>query len=331
MKIAMLGSQEDAFQRVFSQAFLEKLSRYGTVSKRISETDLEANKVFLAECEVAFSTWGMLKLTEAQIKTYFPKLKVLFYAAGTVQEFAKPFLHCGVQVLSAAAANAVPVAEYVFAQISLATKGYFMAQHLYKPLTALSAVYVHASKGNYHATVGLVGLGAIGSMVAEKLKQLDVKVRAYDPFVSDERAEALGVQLVSLEELFSTCDVISNHLANKKELENIFNKTLFQRMKKHTVFINTGRGAQVNEKDLAAYLLTHPSSVALIDVIKHEMAPMTSPLFWCPNAYVTPHMAGSSGNEPQRMAEYMLEELDRYLKGEAFLYAVKEENLATMA
>ena len=260
-----------------------------------------------------------------------PKLKAVFYAAGTVQYFAKPFLECGVRVFSAAAANAVPVSEYTFAQISLAAKGYFQSAKRYRLLPLSSLAFANAADGNFKIKVGLVGLGAIGRMVAEKLQSLDVQVYAYDPFVSQQTAEKLSVKLVDLDTLFSECDVISNHLANKPELKNVFNYNLFKKMKKHSTFINTGRGAQVNEYALALTLILHPSRTAVIDVLKSEFFPYVSPLFWCHNAVITPHIAGSTGKEPQRMACYMIDEFRRILDGLPAQYEVTAEKLKTMA
>ena len=202
-----------------------------------------------------------------------PSLKAVFYAAGTVQYFARPFLECGIKVFSAFAANAVPVAEFTFAQISLASKGFFQSAKYYRSLPAYSHRFANSAPGNFGCKVGLVGLGAIGQMVAERLMALDVEVYAYDPFVSQEKADEYGVRLVSLEEIFSECDIISNHLANKPELENVFNASLFRRMKKRATFINTGRGAQINEFALARHLLMHPSQTFIADVIKNELFP----------------------------------------------------------
>ena len=168
-------------------------------------------------------------------------------------------------------------------------------------------------------------------MVAKRLMELDVEVYAYDPFVAEEKAAELGVKLISLEELFSECDVISNHLANKPELENVFNYKLFKRMKKHSTFINTGRGAQVAEYSLALSLLLHPSRTFVADVLKREYFPYINPLFWCPNAILTPHIAGSTGKEPQRMAYYMMEEMEKLLSGEETKYEVTLETLERMA
>ena len=222
IKIALFGSDERKFSKVYNKSVLEKLSRYGTLSERIDRSNIEKYSDFLKDCEVAFSTWGMIKFTEDEIRKYMPELKVLFYSAGTVQYFAEPFLKCGVRVFSAFAANAVPVAEYTVSQITLALKGYFQSAKKYKPLLPSAFVHSQNCTGAYGAKVGLAGLGTIGTLVAERLKNLDVSVMAYDPFVSEEKAEKLGVELASLETIFRECDVVSNHLAKKKELKNIF-------------------------------------------------------------------------------------------------------------
>ena len=331
MKIALFGTNQRQFSKVYTPEVLKKLAEYGVLSEKINRKNLEENKDFLADCEIAFSTWGMPRFTKEEIAEYMPELKAVFYAAGTVQYFARPFLESGIKVFSAFAANAVPVAEYTFAQITLAAKGYFQAAKYYRILPARSLAFANSSTGNFGCKVGLAGLGAIGKAVAEKLKALDVEVYACDPFVSEETAKELGVTLVDMETLFSECDIISNHLANKPELENIFNYKLFKRMKKRSTFINTGRGAQVAEYSLALSLLLHPSRTFVADVLKNELMPIISPLFWCPNAILTPHIAGSTGKEPQRMAYYMMEEMESFLSGEAAKYEVTLESLERMA
>lgn len=331
MKIALFGTNQIQFSKVYTPAVLQRLSEYGELSKKINKSNLEENAEFLADCEFAFSTWGMPQFTKEEIAKYMPKLKAVFYSAGTVQYFAKPFLESGVKVFSAFAANAVPVAEYTFAQITLAAKGYFQSAKYYRILPLHSHKFANTATGNFECKVGLIGLGAIGKMVADKLKALDVKVYGCDPFVSKEAAKELGVTLVDMETIFNECDIISNHLANKPELENIFNMKLFKRMKKHSTFINTGRGAQVAEYQLALSLLLHPSKTFVADVLKRETFPYISPLFWVPNAIITPHIAGSTGKEPQRMAYYMMEEMERFIANEPARYEVTLDSLARMA
>ena len=332
MKIALLGNNALQFGKVYTPAVLQKLGTYGELSGRIGKKDLADNAAFSAECEVAFATWGMPALTKEEIARYLPRLKAVFYAAGTVQYFARPFLENGVRVFSAASANAVPVAEFTFAQISLAAKGYFQAAKFYRTLPLYSLVHANASPGLFGCKAGLVGLGAVGQAVAEKLRSLpDVTVYVCDPFVSPDRAAELNVTLTDMETLFRECDVISNHLANKPELKNVFNARLFKLMKPHAVFINTGRGAQVAEGALARSLLLHPSRTFVGDVLKREFFPYINPLFWCPNAVMTPHIAGSTGNEGQRMAYRMMQELERYRAGEETEYEVTEDMRGRMA
>lgn len=331
MKIALFGTNQLQFSKVYTPEVLKKLGEYGELSRKINQNNIEEYADFLSDCEIAFSTWGMPQFTKEEIEKYMPKLKAVFYSAGTVQYFAGPFLESGVRVFSAFAANAVPVAEYTFAQITLAAKGYFQSEKYYHILPMRSLAFANASTGNFGCKVGLVGLGTIGKMVAEKLKALDVEVYACDPFIPEETAKELGVKLVDMETLFSECDIISNHLANKPELENIFNRKLFKKMKKQSTFINTGRGAQVAEYQLALSLLLHPSRTFVGDVIKREILPFINPLFWCPNAILTPHIAGSTGKEPQRMAYYMMEEMERFIANEPTKYEVTLESLERMA
>lgn len=328
MNIALFGS-EKKFYRVYPPDRLEQLASHGNVSEEIiSVSSLKSNKDFLRNTEYIFSTWGMPTLTEEQIRQYLPQLKAVFYAAGSVQAFAIPFFKCGVRIFSAAKANGIPVADFVFAQIILACKGYYTAARKcrFNPLGAHLACGRHTGTNEF--TAGIIGAGVIGSAVCEKLRGLDnCEILVYDKFLSEEKAAQAGVKLSSLENIFTRCDVISNHLANKKELNNILDYRLFRMMKPYATFINTGRGAQVSEGGLARALLQKPGVTALIDVTKTDIITPASPLFWCPNAIFTPHIAGSTGNEVHRMADMMLDEFSKLLAGEPLISEVTAEML----
>lgn len=328
MEKIFLCNNENDINRVYDSRVREKLCIDPFV---FTEKNLKENREKLKDAKYAFSTWGMTKLTEEQIREYLPSLKAVFYAAGTVGYFARPFLNCGVRVFSAAYANGIPVAEYTVSQIILAMKGFFRAEKAYRGSLEKSRDIAWSVRGNYYSSVGLVGLGVIGSMVAQRLKEYDVKVYAYDPFADRAKADALGVTLVSLPELFRECDVVSNHLANKEELNDIFGYELFSLMKSNSTFINTGRGAQVKEEDLARALDEDCTRSALIDVLKDESHPEKSPLFACENAFFTPHIAGSMGYEVTRMADFIISEYGKYLEGAECGSEVTEEKLKTMA
>jgi len=285
----------------------------------------------LREAEIAFSTWGMPAFTETEIAEAMPNLKAVLYGAGTVQGFARPFLARGVQVASAWVANGVPVSQYTLAQILLANKGYF--QSAARCTTDYRAAGAYSSKfpGNYRTRIGLLGIGAIGTMVAELLMPFGFEVLAFDPFLPAEKAAALQLRQTSLEEIFATCQTISNHLANLPATVGILHGAHFHAMGKNATFINTGRGAQVVEADLADALRAEPGRTAVLDVTWPEPMEPGNPLYGLPNVVRTPHIAGSSGQEVVRMGEWMVGECERLLRGEPLRYGVTERMLETMA
>lgn len=334
MKTMVVCDRRDEALAVYAREQWERLAALSDLYPQVVSTDdLNADPAIAAEVECIFSTWGMpTRFTREDIPRFFPALKAVFYAAGTVQRFARPFLECGIMISSAWAANSIPVAEFTFAQIILALKGYFSSvDRPKKERPPYADGFSKNDKGLYHAKVGICGVGAVGTLVCERLKSTDCEVYAYDKFLSPERAAALGVTLTSLEEIFETCDVISNHLANKPELRHLYTYGLFSRMKPWSTFLNTGRGAQVDEAGLARAMTEDPSRTALLDVTYPEPVGADSPLIACPNVLITPHIAGSIGNERCRMADQMIDEFMRLQAGRPLRHAVTLPMLETMA
>lgn len=304
---------------VFGEGRDGEIRRRITVCPDVIHTgNLAQNREFLRETEVAFATWGMPVFTEEEIAEYFPRLRVLFYAAGSVQHFARPFLARGVRILSAWKTMAIPVAEFTVAQIVLANKGALTTLGLYREQgykTAQDHAY-YRTPGTYRTKVGILGAGAIGTRVIEMLKSYSVELLVYDPFLSPERADALGVRTASLEEIFSECQTVSNHIANKPETVGMLNYSHFSRMGDCTAFINTGRGAQVVEEDLIRALTENPTRCAVLDVTYPEPAEAGGKLLTMPNVFLFPHIAGAARSEVLMMSDLMIRELDKYLSGE---------------
>lgn len=335
MKAIFLVKDKAKVRKVYSEELINKLE-FSEPLIEYTKEEIVTNSRKFAAVKYIFSTWYMPVFNENEIKEYFPALEAVFYAAGTVKYFAEPFMKCGVKVFSSAKANGIPVAEFTAAQIVLANKGYFQAQkECKKPFFKLAfnkaRRIVYSKNGNYHARIGLIGAGAVGSKVIELLKPYDLGIYVYDPYISDERANELCVTKMDLEELFSACDVISNHLPDVESTRGILNYSLFSRMKPAATFINTGRGAQVVEKDLIKALREAPQRCALLDVTSHEPLWPWSPLNWQHNVFITPHIAGSVSQEEQRMAEYMFRAYDDLRKGKSSPYEVTWEMLDKMA
>lgn len=330
MKAIFLCNREQDLRRVYHVDTITRLQTVCELEDKVySSADLDA---IPAQTEIVFSTWGMPTLTEQQIKAHLPNLQCVFYAAGSVQAFARPFLACGVRIFSAWQANAVPVAEYTVAQILLANKGFFaharlLGEQRLSESHALKQTYL----GNYGQSVGLIGCGSIGSLVARSLQNYNLDVLVYDPYLSQQRANELGVQLCALDELFARCAVVSNHLPNNANTRGMLTYAQFSHMLPYATFLNTGRGAQVVENDLVRILSERPDLTAILDVTDPEPSPAGHPFYALPNCILTPHIAGSLGNEVWRMSAYMADEFARYLAGEAHLFEVTEQMLATMA
>ena len=298
----------------------------------LSAADLRAGAA--ADCEALFATWGMPALSEEELAAALPRLRAVFYAAGSVQAFARPLLARGVEVFSAWGENAVPVAEVAVSQILLANKGFFRFRHGPKDPAAGEAERraALAYPGNLGCRVGLLGAGGrIGSLVARALRAHRVETLGYDPFLDEARAAALGVRKAGLEEIFSTCQTVSNHLADNAATRGLLGHALFSRMLPTATFLNTARGAQVVEADLARALREEPGRTAVLDVSFPEPPAADSPLRALPNVLLTPHFAGSSGNEVRRMGEAMLAAFRDWRAGRPSAARVDAAMLATMA
>ena len=163
------------------------------------------------------------------------------------------------------------------------------------------------------------------------LKNYRFDVVAFDPFLSDARAEEIGVTKVSLSELFATSQVVSNHLANNPDTVGMLGGALFESMLPYATFLNTGRGAQVVEDDLVATLRARPDITAVLDVTMPEPPEDGHPFYTLENCFLTPHIAGSLCDEVVRMAEYMEKEFSLYLSGAPLRYEVTPKMLETMA
>lgn len=284
----------------------------------------------LRDIEIMMSGWGAPKMDETFLANA-PNLKAVFYGAGSIKGIVSDaFWERGIVITSAYAANAVPVSEYALSQILFCLKhGWQFAFQIKR-----DGAFPHPRAGvpgAYGTTVGIVSLGMIGRRVCELLKAFDVKVVAYDPFVKQEDADKLSAELVSLDELFARSDVVSLHTPWLKETENLVTGPHFESMKPGACFINTARGAVVNEPEMIAVLQRRPDLFAVLDVTHPEPPQPQSPLYTLPNVVLTPHIAGSMDAECMRMGRYMVEELKRYLNGEPLKWGIDKAKAAILA
>jgi phosphoglycerate dehydrogenase-like enzyme len=282
----------------------------------------------LREAELLLTCWGAPPLDDALLEAA-PRLRAAVHAAGTVRRLVtEACWRRGVAVTSAAWANAFPVAEYTVATILLANKRILHIRDLYRDHrgTRLDLHQLYAGAGNYRRTVGIVGASRIGRRVLHLLRPYDLDLLLYDPFITPARAHELGARLVDLDELCATSDVVSIHAPQLPETHHLINRKRLALLRDGATLINTARGALIDQDALIAELSTGRIN-AVIDVTEPEIPPANSPLYDLPNVLLTPHVAGSLGNELHRMAAAAVDEVERYAAGLPFAHVVSRQDM----
>ena len=176
-------------------------------------------------------------------------------------------------------------------------------------------------------TLGIIGCGNIGSIVADRAMGLKMKVIAYDPFLTDERAMQLGVDKVELDELFRRADFITLHTPLTEKTRNIIDAAGIAKMKDGVVIINCARGGLVVEEDLAAALKSGKVGGAGIDVFVTEPAE-SSPLFGLPNVVCTPHLGAATTEAQENVAIQVAEQMSDYLVSGAVTNALNMPSIS---
>ena len=178
----------------------------------------------------------------------------------------------------------------------------------------------------YAKTLGVIGCGNIGSIVADRAIGLKMKVVAFDPFLSPERAMELGVEKVELDDLLRRADFITLHTPLTDRTRNIIDAAALAKTKKGVRVINCARGGLVDETALAAALKSGHVGGAAFDVFEVEPA-KESPLFGLPNVICTPHLGASTGEAQENVALQVAEQMSDYLLKGAISNAVNFPNI----
>jgi phosphoglycerate dehydrogenase-like enzyme len=324
---------QDAARAVLDPESLEALRGVCDLAPLPALDDLAAPRAreVLADVDLLVTGWGCPPL-DASVLRAAPRLRAVVHTAGSVRGFLTDACwERGIEVSSAAAANAVPVAEYTLAMILLTGKRVLERARDYRA-SQRRANWLGTPRdiGNYHRTVGIVSASLVGRRVVELLRPHDAEVLLYDPFVSDADAAELGVQRVELAELFARCDTVSVHTPLLPATRGLVSRTLIDSMPADAVLINTARGAVVDQEALTDAVLAGRIR-AVLDVTDPEVLPPDHALWRCENVLLTPHLAGSEGNEWRRLADHALAEIERWASGAGFRHPVRRERLAFLA
>lgn len=217
----------------------------------------------------------------------------------------------GIAVMNTPGANAVAVAEHTIA-LMLA-----LARHLCRAdSTTRAGKWEKKSLQGTELrgkTLGIVGLGRIGSEVARRAKAFDMKIVAHDPFVSASIARDQGIQLAELDQVFAAADYLTLHVGLTPQTDGMINERSLARMKKGVRIINCARGELLDEAAVAAALAGKQVGGIALDVFMQE-PPKNSPLLALENVIATPHIAGSTNEAQDAVGVQIASQVREYLK-----------------
>ena len=287
----------------------------------------------LARIEIVIGSWGCNGL-EPELLARMPKLRHLAYAAGTVKATvtAATWEH-GVVVSSAAAANAIPVAEFTFAAIVMIAKDVFRVRDRFREVRGAEPAFGVGPAGvigTVGLRVGIIGASMVGRLTIERLQSLDVELAVSDPYLDDEGAAALGVTRIDLDDLFAWADVVSVHAPELPETRHLVDARRLALMRDGAWLVNTARGSIVDTDALTQECVSG-RLCACIDTPDPEPLPPESPLYDLPNVVLTPHIAGSLGREATRLGDVAVAEVRRFLAGEPLRHEVRAADLERIA
>jgi len=319
-------------EELFRTEHLDTMARVCNLVSDSPFRDINALASHIGQIEVLVTSWGCPRIDEELINAA-PRLKLIAHLAGSVKGFIDDTVwRRGIQVVNAVAANAVPVAEYTVAAILFANKQVFQLNRFYLEYKENRAPWSKEAPevGNYNKTVGIVGASHVGALVIEHLQRFDMRLLLYDPYTTPLEARQQGAHKVGLTELLSQADVVSLHAPLLKDTRGMIGARELSLMRDGATLINTARGAIVDQPALEAELVSG-RLFAILDTTDPEVLPPNNPLYRLPNVFLTPHIAGSLGDETQRLTDFIVAELERYGRGMLLKHLVKREHLARLA
>ncbi|GJM05039.1 MAG: D-3-phosphoglycerate dehydrogenase [marine bacterium B5-7] len=231
----------------------------------------------------------------------------------------------GIVVMNTPMGNAITTAEHALAMM------FSLARHIPQAnQTTHAGAWAKSKYMGVELTgklLGVIGSGNIGSIVAQKALGFGMKVQAYDPYLTEERANALGIKKVELEELLTTSDIITLHVPKTSETENIISASAINKMKKGALLINCARGGLVDELALRVALESGHLMGAALDVFLEEPA-KENPLFGLENVICTPHLGASTTEAQEKVAVQIAEQISDYLLEASVTNALNAPNLS---
>lgn len=328
MKIALIMNPGTR-NMVFNQKCLKRLENSGEVVINEGGTDFDSIAPLIKDADAVVTSWGNSPIDEKCLELC-PNLKLLVHAAGSVKPVVSEALwKKGVRVTASANVLSMGVSETALGFTIAASKNFFAHnENLHNGGWAEGKENIREL---YDLTVGVIGGGWAGRHYIELMQAFDVDILLYDPFISEEKAEAMGAKKASLEEVLKESDIISIHAPQIPETYHMFNADTLKLMKKDAVLINTARGTIIDENALYEHMKAGNLKYACLDVTDPEPPAVDNPLRTLKNCIMTPHLAGLANNGLKKIGQHVCEEIESFIADSSLSTEVTEEMLARMA
>jgi len=304
-------------------ALLQQRSEFRVTvqAKRLSEDELIPQVKDVVALVVRSETKVSRKVIEAA-----PRLRVVGRAGVGVDNVdVEAATQRGVVVMNTPSGNTISTAELTFSMLMALARNIPQAHMCMKAGKWERKQFQGIEL--YNKTLGILGMGRIGSEVARRAIAFGMRVLAYDPYLALSRAKALQVELVELEELYARADFITVHMPISSETKGMLNAAAFSRMKKGVRILNCARGGIVNEADLLAALQSGQVAAAALDVYETEPPPADFALRALPQVVMTPHLGASTEEAQENVGIEVAEAITDYLLHGEVRNAVNLPNL----
>lgn len=310
-----VGLVRDTFM---PQDIIDQINALGEVVWNTTEQQFSRDelKEKLKDIDICICGWGTPRFDEYVLESA-PNIKLIAHTAGSVANLVSDYLYeRGIKMLSANSVFAESVAEGCIAYIMSSLRDLpFYSNEMQQGYWKRSDSY---NESIMDQTIGLVGFGMIAKYFVEMLKPFRASIKVYSNHLKDEVCEKYNLQRASLEEIMTTCKIISIHTSKRPDTFHMINEKLLKMIPAGSLLVNTARGAIIDEKAMAEELQTGRFK-AILDVYEEEPLPLESRLRGLKNVILIPHMGGPTIDRRKHCTIAMIEDIKRYKAGEPLL------------
>jgi phosphoglycerate dehydrogenase-like enzyme len=316
----LINCSRSTFRRIFSPAARARLEA-GFGLKEDDLPEAMTPEALVAQgrpSDIMISSWGCTSLS-SDVLAGCPNLRLLIHGAGTLKYVMTPEARdAGLRVTTGVAVNARPVAEFCLGVFLTALKEVVPFREAFHDPSRRSAIWRQTPNtftgGYYGKKIGIVGLGEISRYLCKLLQNFDFEVLLASRYLDEETSRDLRVKPADLNEILSTCDLVSIHSADTPANRNLLNADNLPLLRPGAILVNTARGKIIEETALIARL-RQGDLWAYLDVTAEEPPADDHPFYSLPNCVLTPHISGSIGAETYRLGDFCLRELDNFRSG----------------